>query len=194
VKRKRIHSKTTRAELAAIVYAALKAELGDEPVLVGGAVTSIYTQGRYQSYDLDIATWRDNRQIRPVMTRLGFAQKGSYWTHPETELLVQFVNAPVMIGRKHVKTAERMRTPAGEFAIISPLDSACDRLAWYLDRGDAQSMEQCVDVVVAQSVSLTAIAEWLENEEWPERSKRSALALLDRRVDLQRKRRRKRRR
>jgi hypothetical protein len=183
-----IDAKITRAELAAIICKAIHEQLGDQPVLVGGAVVSIYTEGRYLSDDLDIVTWRDNRKLRPVMAGLGFAEKGSYWEHPETNLLVQFLDSPVMIGRKHVKVPSRLRTKAGELPIISPLDSACDRLAWFLSDSDPQTLEQCVDLIVTQKIPLAAVAKWLRGETWPEQTRKSTMALLEKKVERSRKR------
>jgi hypothetical protein len=177
-----IHRKITRAELGAVVRRALIEDLGDDPVLVGGAVVSIYTEGRYVSNDLDIVTWRNNRVIKPVMVKLGFVENGSFWEHPQTDLLVQFVNSPVMIGRKHVKVPAKMKTRAGDLAIISPLDSACDRLAWFLGEGDAQTLEQCADVIVTQKVRLSEIEKWLKNETYPERTKTTTMTILKERV------------
>jgi hypothetical protein len=133
----RIRPSTTRAELAAIVCQAL-ARIEDEPVLVGGAVVSIYTDGRFVSDDLDFVTWRQERRYRPLLEELGFDKRGAYWVHPDTELFLQFVNPPVMIGRRHVQKPARMSTREGELAILSPLDCVLDRLAWHLDRGDAR--------------------------------------------------------
>ncbi len=182
-----IHSKITRAELAAVVYKAIHEDLGDDPVLVGGAVVSIYTEGRYLSNDLDIVTWCDDQKLKPVMTKLGFEKKGMYWQHAKTDLLIQFVGSPVMIGRKYVKVPSRLQTPAGELSIISPLDSACDRLAWYLGESDPQTLEQCVDIIVTQNVPLAGITRWLKNEQWPEQTKKATMVLLKKKVARQRK-------
>ena len=45
-------------ELACFVYELLKNN-GIDAVLVGGACVSIYSQNRYQSYDLDFATYEE---------------------------------------------------------------------------------------------------------------------------------------
>jgi hypothetical protein len=73
----KITKKTTRAELGAMVCQALAA-VDDEPVLVGGAVVSIYSRGRYVSDDLDFVSWLDERRRRPAMEALGFAKRGAY--------------------------------------------------------------------------------------------------------------------
>jgi hypothetical protein len=180
-----IRPSTSRAELAALVCKLLTEDLGDHPVLVGGSVVSIYTEGRYVSDDLDIVTYRDNRHIRPLMEKHGFVKHGAHWTHPATDLLVQFVSPPAMVGEKYVKTPARMRTSVGDLPVFSPLDSACDRLAWFLS-GDSESIEQCADIVATQKVPLRDVQRWLENEHWPVRDKERALVLLKKKVKLRR--------
>jgi hypothetical protein len=175
-----------RAELAALVCSTL-AVLDDEPVLVGGSVVSLYTDGRWVSDDLDFVTWRRERQYRALLEALGFRKRGSFWEHPSTELLLQFVNPPVMVGNKHVREPARMRARGGSFAGLSPLDCVLDRFAWYLDRGDAQSLEQAADVAAAKQVSLDEVAGWLDAQQWPAQRRKSALDELRRKVKMRRK-------
>jgi hypothetical protein len=180
----RIKRRTTRAELGAIVCEVLS-KLDDSPVLVGGAAVSIYSEGRFVSDDLDVVTYRSERQIAPLMSELGFSKKGSHWVHPSTKLYVQFVNPPPMIGTKYIKKPDRMKTAEGPLSILSPLDCACDRLAWFLG-GDSQSLEQCVDVIVAQKIPLQSIRAWLRGEPWPEKDKKEALELIARGIERRR--------
>ncbi len=176
-----IGPRTTRAELAAIVCAALRT-LDDEPVLVGGAVVAIYSDGRWLSDDLDFVSWRDDRRRRPILEALGFAKRGAYWVHPDTPLFVQFVSPPVMIGHKHVRVPARLATAAGDVAILSPLDCVLDRLAWHLDRGDQQTLEQAIEVARRHDVALADILRWVEEEPYPAARKRIARDVLTRRL------------
>lgn len=178
-----IHPNTTRAELGAIVCEALTDALGDHPVLVGGAAASIYSKGRYRSDDLDIVTYRDRQKIAPLMRGLGFVLSGAHWNHPDTKLMVQFVAPPTMIGSRHVREPRHMRTRNGSLPIISALDSACDRLTWHLS-GDAQALDQCADIVIAQKISLPRIRAWLRKEEWPASQKTAALRALKQKIKL----------
>jgi len=43
-----------------------------DAVLVGGACVSIYSQNRYQSYDLDFATYEELKHIEKVLDKIGF--------------------------------------------------------------------------------------------------------------------------
>lgn len=65
-------TKTSSIEkVAAIVCDALLAA-GMDVVLTGGAVVSIYTQNEYESYDLDFILMSWNKNVDPVMEKLGF--------------------------------------------------------------------------------------------------------------------------
>lgn len=176
-----IGPRTTRAELAAIVAGALR-PLADDPVLVGGAVVAIYSDERWVSDDLDFVSWSDDRRRRPALEALGFRKRGSYWMHPDTELFVQFLGSPVMIGRKYVPTPARLATRFGEVAILSPLDCVLDRLAWHLDRGDAQTLEQAITVARAHDIAVADVEAWLVGERWPEARKRMLLEILRRQL------------
>lgn len=178
---KGIGQKTTRAELGAIVCRALAA-IADEPVLVGGAVVSIYSDGRWVSDDLDFVSWLDDRRRRPAMEALGFRKQGAYYVHPDTELFVQFVNPPVMIGGKHVRVPATLPTRAGPLRILAPLDCVLDRLAWHLDRGDTETLDQAIDVARRHRVPLGDIEAWLAREPWTEDRKQLLVDVLRRRL------------
>lgn len=49
-------------DLAGLIYETLKKE-GIEVVLVGGACVSIYSQNRYQSFDLDFVTYEELQSV-----------------------------------------------------------------------------------------------------------------------------------
>ena len=68
---KAINSKTTIAEIGSIVFEALRKE-GIDAFLSGGAVVSIYTKNKYESYDLDFVSLADRTKIKKVMVALGF--------------------------------------------------------------------------------------------------------------------------
>ena len=177
----RIHARITRAELAAIVCEALVEALEDSPILVGGGAATIYSNGEYLSDDLDIVTYRDRKRIAPVMQGLGFEAQGAYWVHRKTPLFVQFVAPPPMIGNKYIREPTLLKTKAGTLRCISPLDAACDRLAWYL-QGDAPSLDQAAAVVRARQISISKIRAWLANEDWPDVDKERALEALRERL------------
>jgi len=57
---------TNLKDLACFIYEILKRN-GIEAVLVGGACVSIYSQNRYQSYDLDFVTYEELKLIEKAL-------------------------------------------------------------------------------------------------------------------------------
>jgi hypothetical protein len=72
-----IHPALSRAELGAVICEALDRHRIDA-VLVGGAVVSIYSEGRYVSDALDFVTYKQDKVLRQPMQALGFKKKGMY--------------------------------------------------------------------------------------------------------------------
>lgn len=52
-----------------------------DTVLVGGACVTIYSENRYQSYDLDYVTYEDMRKVKKALTEIGFIEKSGYFRH-----------------------------------------------------------------------------------------------------------------
>ena len=67
-------SKIDIKDLACLIYEALK-NSGIDAILVGGACVSIYSENRYQSYDLDFVTYEELKTIEKALKKLRF-QKG----------------------------------------------------------------------------------------------------------------------
>lgn len=88
---------TTREELAALVTQALRKE-GLDPVLVGGAVVSIYTDNKYESRDLDFIVSASSDVVNEVMKKMGFKKSGKNFYHPKSEFTVEFPMGPLAIG------------------------------------------------------------------------------------------------
>ena len=159
----RVHRDLSRAELGALVCEELGRHRIDA-VLVGGAVVSIYSDGEYVSDDLDLVTHKQERVIRGPMESLGFKKEGMYWVHPDTELLVQFVSPPVMVGNKYVAKPAELSTTTGTLTILSPLDCVLDRLARYLSHNARQCLEQAVAVGARCQVDLAEVERWVKSE------------------------------
>jgi hypothetical protein len=45
---------------------------GIDTILVGGACVTIYSENRYQSYDLDYITYADMKKVKKALAELGF--------------------------------------------------------------------------------------------------------------------------
>jgi 2-polyprenyl-6-methoxyphenol hydroxylase-like FAD-dependent oxidoreductase len=62
--------KISLKELAGYVSEQLR-KRGIDTVLVGGACVTIYSENRYQSYDLDYVTYDDMRKVKKILLELG---------------------------------------------------------------------------------------------------------------------------
>lgn len=82
---------------------------GIDSVLVGGAVVAIYTEGLYQSGDLDLIP---NEMFRPkietVLAKIGFVpSKSRYFMHPKcSHLFLEFPRGPVELGDEYPVTPD----------------------------------------------------------------------------------------
>ena len=89
-------------DLACFIYEVLKSN-GVNAVLVGGACISIYTQNRYQSYDLDFVTYEDLKSIEKALTKYGFKRTGRCFKHEDCLFLIDFVAPPIAIGHEPIR-------------------------------------------------------------------------------------------
>lgn len=90
-------AKMGRADLGAFVQEHLRKK-GIDVVLCGGACVSIYSQGKYVTMDLDMIhvdlISPKRSLIREAMNGLGFTEHGRYFTHPYTDIFVEFPKGP----------------------------------------------------------------------------------------------------
>lgn len=56
---------------------------GIDIILVGGACATIYSQNRYQSYDLDFITYEDLGKVKKVLKKYGFEYQSKYFIREE---------------------------------------------------------------------------------------------------------------
>src|SRR5258708_5354084 len=106
-----INGNTSLLELGAIVCDALRKD-GIDAFLSGGAVVSIYTENKYQSYDLDFVTIAERRKIHEVMIRIGFHRTESrLYTHPRTKFSVEFPGAAFLIGDQPIHEFAELKLP-----------------------------------------------------------------------------------
>jgi hypothetical protein len=89
-------SSCSEEQLWKYVAAHLKAKNIDT-VLVGGAVVSIYTDGAYESGDLDfILTNFFEKNVPEAMKEIGFKRQGRHYIHPEcSHLYIEFPKGPL---------------------------------------------------------------------------------------------------
>lgn len=159
-----ISEKTTIEEVGAIVCQALK-NADIDAFLSGGAVVSIYTKNKYESYDLDFVTFGDRKKIKRVMEGLGFTQeKSRHFIHPKSKYYVEFPGSATVIGNEPISEFNERRVKKNILKLLTPTDCIKDRLAAYIHWNDKQGLEQAVMVAQAQEFKPASIKKFCEQE------------------------------
>lgn len=149
--------------LAAYLSTELK-KLGINTILVGGACVTIYSNNRYQSYDLDFATYEDMKKVKKAMFQLGFILKGRHYTHDKCPWLVEFVTPPIAVGGQPIEKFKDKKLPLGTIRMLRPEDSVKDRLASYFYWGDRQGLHQAINICSTQKVDMNELRAWAKQE------------------------------
>ena len=155
----------TIGELAAFVCTHLK-DNGINVVLSGGACVSVFTENKYQSYDLDFIenVITSRKKIREVLQKIGFIEEHRYYKHPDTEFFLEFPPGPLSIGDEPVRETIEKEFSTGLLRLISPTDCVKDRLAAYYYWNDRQSLDQAILVAQACNVDFDEIERWSVKE------------------------------
>lgn len=159
------YKKITLEQLAAIISKKLQ-EHNIDSTLVGGGCVSIYTQNRYESYDLDYVTHEDIKKVEKALNELSFYKVGRHFEHKECQYFIEFVSPPVAIGNEPIQVYEHHRTPLGTIKMLTPTDSVKDRLASYYHWDDLQGLEQALSICVEipKKIDLKEIKRWSAKE------------------------------
>ncbi len=137
---------------------------GIDTILVGGACVTIYSENRYQSYDLDYITYSDMKKVKRALAELGFIEKAKYFKHADCPWFVEFVSSPVAVGEELVKKFNTLETPLGRIKLLYPIDSIKDRLAGYYHWDDKQCLEQALNICAEHKVDLKELEAWSEEK------------------------------
>jgi hypothetical protein len=134
--------------------------------LVGGACVSIYSENRYQSYDLDLVTEASLGDLEKALAGIGFTRCGRQFKREDCAFFLDFVAPPLAVGQKPVRRTNVIVTPCGELRLLTPTDCVEDRLAAFYHWNDWPSLEQAVMVAGAQAgeVDLAEIERWSQAE------------------------------
>lgn len=163
----RIHAGTTVAELAAHVSQALEAA-GIKATLSGGGAVSIYTNNEYESKDLDFVTAERRDALAVALAPLGFAMAPDrrHFSHPDTELFLEFPPAPLQFGNQVVQHDDvpKLETPWGPLRVITPTQCVMDRLAAFWHWHDRQSWDQAVMVARRRDVDYGTLTAYARDE------------------------------
>lgn len=142
------------------------AKNGIDAVLVGGAVVSIYSNGAYESGDLDFIVQNLMKDRLPeIMEEIGFKRKGRHYVHPECKhLFVEFPSGPLGIGEDYSIEPIERDEKGQHFKILSPTDCIKDRLANYIHFKSKEGLDQAWLVAENQPFKKAAIEKWCKGE------------------------------
>jgi hypothetical protein len=157
--------KMTQAELAAYVQSHLRNKKINV-TLSGGAAVSIYTVNKYVSVDVDLVedSYVDRNKIKAAMEEIGFHEKNRYFTHPDTQHIIEFPSGPLSAGGEPIKHINEIRYTTGILRVISPTDCVKDRLAAYYFWDDQQSLAQAILVALHNRINISEIKRWSQAE------------------------------
>lgn len=158
----------TLKELAGFVSGELR-KRGIDTVLVGGACVTIYSENRYQSYDLDYITYEDMKKVKKALQELGFTEKNKYFQHEGCQWFVEFVSPPVAIGSEPIHEFNKIKTSLGMIKLLHPVDSIKDRLASFYHWNDKQGLQQAINICLEQTVDLAEVERWSIHEGYQEK-------------------------
>lgn len=162
----KIDSTTSLEELAHLVSQTLRNH-GVDAVLTGGAVVSIYTQNRYQSYDLDFISPASPQEVADAMGELGLERRGErHYVHSECKIGIAFPASVNMIGDTHIPLSEcaELESNVGTLRLLTPTHATMDRLAAFYHWGDRASLRQATWIATAQDVDLHVVEKWSRAE------------------------------
>ncbi len=145
------------------------AKNGVDVILVGGAVVSIYTEGAYESGDLDFVLNDFSRiKLNSVLSRLGFVQKSRHYIHPECRhLYLEFATFPAGIGNDTSIVPEEVPWNGQKLKIYSPTDSVRDRLASYIHFKALDCLDQAVMIAQRHPINFEKVRKWCAQEGHP---------------------------
>lgn len=153
----------TLKEFAGYVSEGLR-KRGIETILVGGACVTIYSENRYQSYDLDYVTYEGMGKVKKALLEMGFTEKARYFQHPGCPWFVEFVSPPTAVGNEYVRDFAIVETRFGKIKLLRPVDSVKDRLGAYYHWNDRQGLEQAINICLEQNINLFEVEQWSASE------------------------------
>ena len=161
-------SLTSRSSLAdvAVRVSETLARAGIRAVLTGGACATLYSEGKYQSYDLDfvLQSGTTARNLDEAMGTIGFRRVGNHYEHQRARFLVEFPAGPLGIGSDlDIRPVTYGIGKVGVKA-LSATDSCRDRLAAFYHWNDRQSLATAVEISRRCRVNIGVIRRWSAQE------------------------------
>ncbi len=161
----RIRTSASLREVAAEVSAALLSA-GVDAVLTGGACATLYTDGAYESFDLDFILRRPSNQraLDEALEALGFRREHDRYVRPGSPFFVEFPSGPLGIGRDLDIRPVPLRIGRARLVALSATDSCRDRLAAWYHWDDRQCLDAAVEIARRHSVNHRRIRAWSLSE------------------------------
>lgn len=159
------YSSTSITDLATLVADHL-AHKDIEVVVVGGLAVEIYTENLYLTKDIDMIdrSYQPPALMQKAMAELGFEKEGRVYSHPTTEIVVEFPAGPLSVGNEIITETTYIEGPAGKIPIISAKDLVKDRLAAFFHWNDNQSLVQALTIMNCHSISPTHLHAFIKGE------------------------------
>ncbi len=157
-------------DFAIAVAEALK-ETNIDVILTGGAVVSIYSEGKYVSKDADFLSMTDHQAIKQAMFDLGFKSLGKDFYHDDCLFTVEFPGYELVIGDEPMKPEGKIKSGKFTLKLLSPTQCVMDRLSAFYHWKDRQSLQQAIMVAQNHPVKLKAIEIWSAKEGMSDRYK-----------------------
>ncbi len=158
-------SKLSIKEVAAYVSHYLRMN-GVPNVLTGGACVSIYTENRYQSYDLDFVNIEGVviSRISSLLKEMGFEEKGRIFVNDKANYTVDILSPPLSVGRQSIVSVNTIEVDKMVLKLLTATDSIKDRLAAFYFWNDRQAFEQAILIQAHNEVDFDEIRKWSEME------------------------------
>lgn len=153
----------TLKEFALRVGTILK-EASVDAVLTGGAVVSIYTDNKYQSFDLDFITDSSLKDLENAFAGTGFYREGRYFKHPETDFFIDFPAPPLSVGNKPVTEFMEMVSRNQYLKLLTPTHCVMDRLVAFYHWNDRQALNQALMVARKNEIDFEEVERWSLDE------------------------------
>jgi hypothetical protein len=140
---------------------------GVDTVLVGGAVVSIYSEGAYQSGDLDfvLCSIFKKKNLPKLLKEIGFTQSGRHFVHSNCQhLYIEFSSSFLEIGDDNNIVPAEVESSGTMIKILTPTDCVKDRLASYFPFEARECLDQAVLVTGKHPINMQAVKKWCLNE------------------------------
>ncbi|MBI1756340.1 MAG: hypothetical protein HYR64_04440 [Fimbriimonas ginsengisoli] len=137
-------------------------------VLSGGGAATVWSEGAYQSGDLDfiVEFMAGTVDLEQPMTQLGYDRQGRHYVHRRNQFIVEFPDDQILIGSESVTEYDSLTKGVLKLHILTPTDCVRDRLCSFFWYTDISALQAAVLVASKQVVDIRLVEDWaaLEGE------------------------------